>query len=138
MPVSIHVADPIWMYQKMDRTNDGLMNAYQWRLDNQPNIIGLTGMVERLERAVHKHTQTTFIACHFANLDYDLTSLGEPFRPQSQPVCRHLRPLRRDCPHTALCRPVLFPVCGPSGLRNRHGIRKTDVPHHVSNFRNYG
>ena len=55
MPVSIHVADPIWMYQKMDRTNDGLMNAYQWRLDNQPNIVGLSGMIDLLERAVQKH-----------------------------------------------------------------------------------
>ena len=27
MPISLHVADPIWMYQKMDNTNDGLMNA---------------------------------------------------------------------------------------------------------------
>jgi uncharacterized protein len=79
MPVSIHVADPIWMYQKMDRTNDGLMNAYHWRLDNQPNIVGLNGMVEILERAMKKHPQTTFIACHFANLDYDLTRLGELF-----------------------------------------------------------
>ena len=79
LPVSIHVADPIWMYQKMDRTNDGLMNAYHWRLDNQPNIVGLTGMVDRLERTVKKHPETTFIACHFANLDYDLARLGELF-----------------------------------------------------------
>jgi uncharacterized protein len=79
LPVSIHVADPIWMYQKMDRTNDGLMNAYHWRLDNQPNIVGLNGMVEILERTVKKHSQTTFIACHFANLDYDLSRLGELF-----------------------------------------------------------
>jgi uncharacterized protein len=79
MPVSIHVADPIWMYQKMDRSNDGLMNAYHWRLDNQPHLVGLTGMVEILERAVQKHSRTTFIACHFANLDYDLARLGELF-----------------------------------------------------------
>jgi len=79
MPVSIHVADPIWMYQAMDRTNDGLMNAYHWRLDNQPNIVDLSGMVDLLEHAVKKHPQTTFIACHFANLDYDLTRLGELF-----------------------------------------------------------
>ncbi|HEY1263216.1 MAG TPA: twin-arginine translocation signal domain-containing protein, partial [Terriglobales bacterium] len=45
MPVNIHVADPIWMYQPMDNTNDGLMNAYHWRLDNQPGIVGLSGMV---------------------------------------------------------------------------------------------
>ena len=35
LPVAIHVADPIWMYQPMDSTNDGLMNAYSWRLDDQ-------------------------------------------------------------------------------------------------------
>lgn len=77
MPVSIHVADPIWMYQPMDNTNDGLMNAYDWRLDNQPGIVKLPGMVDILERTVQKHRNTTFIACHFANLDYDLTRLGK-------------------------------------------------------------
>ncbi len=77
MPVSIHVADPIWMYQKMDRHNDGLMNAWKWRLDNQPNIVDLPGMVEHLERLVQKQRDTTFIACHLVNLDYDLSHLGE-------------------------------------------------------------
>ncbi|HKR83419.1 MAG TPA: amidohydrolase family protein, partial [Terriglobales bacterium] len=77
MPVSIHVADPIWMYQPMDNTNDGLMNAYHWRLDNQPGIVGLPGMVDILERTVQKHGNTTFIACHFLNLDYDLARLGQ-------------------------------------------------------------
>jgi uncharacterized protein len=76
LPFSLHVADPIWMYQKMDRTNDGLMNAYSWRLDNQPNIVGLSGMVDILERTAKRHPHTTFIACHLANLDYDLTRLG--------------------------------------------------------------
>jgi predicted TIM-barrel fold metal-dependent hydrolase len=77
MPVSLHVADPIWMYQKMDLHNDGLMNAYEWRLDNQPGIVGLSGMVDILERTVARHRKTTFVACHFANLDYDLGRLGE-------------------------------------------------------------
>ena len=77
MPVSLHVADPIWMYEKMDRHNDGLMNAYQWRLDNQPNIVGLSGMVDIFERTLARHRKTTFIACHFMNLDYDLGRLGE-------------------------------------------------------------
>jgi predicted TIM-barrel fold metal-dependent hydrolase len=77
MPVSLHVADPIWMYQKMDKTNDGLMNAYEWRLDNQPGIVGLPGMIDILERTLARHRSTTFIACHFANLDYDLARLGE-------------------------------------------------------------
>jgi uncharacterized protein len=77
MPISLHVADPIWMYQKMDRHNDGLMNAYEWRLDNQPNIVGLSGMVDILERTTARHRKTTFVACHFANLDYDLARLGD-------------------------------------------------------------
>ena len=77
MPVSLHVADPIWMYQKMDRHNDGLMNAYYWRLDNQPGIVDLSGMVDIFERTLARHRNTTFIACHFMNLDYDLARLGE-------------------------------------------------------------
>jgi predicted TIM-barrel fold metal-dependent hydrolase len=79
MPISLHVADPIWMYQPMDKHNDGLMNAYQWRLDNQPNIVKLPGMVDILERTAARHRNTTFVACHFANLDYDLAHLGEVF-----------------------------------------------------------
>jgi predicted TIM-barrel fold metal-dependent hydrolase len=77
MPISLHVADPIWMYQKMDQHNDGLMNAYSWRLDNQPDIVGLSGMVDIFERTLARHRNTTFIACHFMNLDYDLGRLGE-------------------------------------------------------------
>jgi len=77
MPISLHVADPIWMYQPMDEHNDGLMNAYEWRLDNQPNIVKLAGMIEILEHTLTRHRNTTFIACHFANLDYDLNHLGE-------------------------------------------------------------
>lgn len=77
MPVSLHVADPIWMYQKMDRHNDGLMNAYYWRLDNQPGIVDLSGMIDIFERTLARHRNTTFIACHFMNLDYDLARLGE-------------------------------------------------------------
>jgi predicted TIM-barrel fold metal-dependent hydrolase len=77
MPVNVHVADPIWMYEPMDNKNDGLMNAFHWRLDNQPNIVGHSGMIDILERTVKKHFSTTFIACHFANLDYDLERLGK-------------------------------------------------------------
>jgi len=79
LPVSLHVADPIWMYQPMDKHNDGLMNAYAWRLDNQPNIVKLPGMIDILEQTLARHRKTTFVACHFANLDYDLAHLGEVF-----------------------------------------------------------
>ncbi len=77
MPVSLHVADPIWMYEPMDRHNDGLMNAFEWRLDNKPNIVKLAGMVDILERTAARHRDATIVACHLANLDYDLGHLGE-------------------------------------------------------------
>ena len=79
MPVSIHVADPIWMYQKMDETNDGMMNAVKWRLDDKPGIVDHAGMIDVLERAVGRHPRTSFVAVHFANLDYDLAHLGQLF-----------------------------------------------------------
>ncbi len=79
MPVNLHVADPIWMYEPMDQHNDGLMNAFSWRLDNKPGIVGHSGMIDILERTVRRHPRTTFIACHFANLDYDLARLGVLF-----------------------------------------------------------
>jgi len=79
MPINIHVADPYWMYQPMDATNDGLMNAYKWRLDNQPDIVGHSGMVDILERAVKRHPKTIFVACHFANCSHDLNRLGKLF-----------------------------------------------------------
>lgn len=79
MPVSLHVADPIWMYQPMDKHNDGLMNAFDWRLDDKPDIVRLPGMIEILERTAARHRQTTFVACHYANLESDLTHLGQVF-----------------------------------------------------------
>lgn len=79
MPISIHVAEPIWMYEKMDHTNDGLMNAFKWRLDNQEGIVDHARMIRILENAVRDNPQTTFIACHYANSSYDLTILGRLF-----------------------------------------------------------
>ena len=79
MPVSIHVADPMWMYEPMDQFNDGLMNAYQWRLDNQTNILSHAELLGTLERAARKHPRTLLVACHFANCCYDLARLGAMF-----------------------------------------------------------
>jgi uncharacterized protein len=36
MPVNIHVGEDKWMYEPMDATNDGLMNAWKWRITNAP------------------------------------------------------------------------------------------------------
>lgn len=79
MPISIHVAEPIWMYEKMDSTNDGLMNAFKWRLDDQPDKVDHPGMIKILENAVRDNPNTTFIACHYANTSYDLQILGNLF-----------------------------------------------------------
>src|SRR5690606_21886193 len=79
MPISIHVAEPIWMYEKMDPTNDGLMNAFKWRLDNQEGIVDHAGMIRVLENAVRDNPKTNFIACHYANSSYDLSILGNLF-----------------------------------------------------------
>ena len=76
MPINIHVGEPQWFYEKMDSTNDGLMNAYTWRLDNQENILNLDEVLETLENAVKNHPKTLFIACHLANQNTDLEKLG--------------------------------------------------------------
>jgi predicted TIM-barrel fold metal-dependent hydrolase len=79
MPINIHIAEPIWMYEKMDHTNDGLSNAFEWRLDNKPNILDHSEMILTLENALKRHPNTTIIACHFANCSYDLSILARLF-----------------------------------------------------------
>jgi predicted TIM-barrel fold metal-dependent hydrolase len=76
LPVNVHVGDPRWVYEPMDGHNDGLMNALEWRLDDQSGILGLTEVVATLDRAASRHPRTTFIACHFANCTWDLSILG--------------------------------------------------------------
>lgn len=78
MPISIHVAEPIWMYQKIDVHNDGLMNAAEWAVDmTQPGILDHDELITTLENAVRENPGTTFIACHYANCSYDLNKIGE-------------------------------------------------------------
>ena len=78
MPISVHVADPYWMYLPMDKHNDGLMNAYKWKIDTQkPGLLQHQDLVNTLENAVKANPNTTFIACHLANCSYDLSILGK-------------------------------------------------------------
>lgn len=80
MPVSIHVADPIWMYLPMDKHNDGLMNAFTWKIDTtRAGLLLHKDLVRTLEMAVKNNPGTTFIACHLANCSYDLSILGKLF-----------------------------------------------------------
>jgi predicted TIM-barrel fold metal-dependent hydrolase len=77
MPVSVHVADPYWMYLPMDQHNDGLMNAFKWKIDTRkPGLLGHQELVNTLENAVRENPGTTFIACHLANCSYDLSIPG--------------------------------------------------------------
>jgi len=78
MPINVHLADPIWMYEKMDATNDGLMNAETWKIDSsKPGILGFDQLMQSLRNTLKNNPKTTFIACHFANLNHDLAQLGE-------------------------------------------------------------
>lgn len=77
MPVSIHVAEDAWMYEKADSANDGLMNAAKWQVDmTKKDILDHDQLVATLERAVRDNPKTTFIACHLANCCSDLGMLA--------------------------------------------------------------
>jgi len=77
MPVSIHVADPYWMYLPMDEHNDGLMNAFTWKIDTSDEDILLhKELIKTLDNAVRNNPDTTFIACHLANCSHDLSIIG--------------------------------------------------------------
>ena len=76
MPISIHVADPIWMYMPMDVHNDGMMNAYNWRIEIKDEMLDHGALLKTLQHAVQKHPGTIFIACHFANCTHDLQIIG--------------------------------------------------------------
>lgn len=76
LPVNIHVGEDKWMYEPMDQTNDGLMNAWKWRVSKDPGVLQHDEVVDTLERAVKRHSRTVFIACHFANCCSDLNWLG--------------------------------------------------------------
>ena len=77
MPINLHMSDPYWSYLPQDKNNDGLMNGFSWRLDNKPDIMGHNGLIQSLNMTLKRHPKTVFICCHLANLDYDLTRLGQ-------------------------------------------------------------
>jgi uncharacterized protein len=79
LPINIHVGDPKWMYEAMDEKNDLLFEAYYYRLDNQEGILDHAAVLKTLERAMAKHPDIIFIACHYMNLTYDLEQLGRLF-----------------------------------------------------------
>jgi predicted TIM-barrel fold metal-dependent hydrolase len=76
MPINIHVADPFWMYLPADSTNDGLMNAVEWKITMKPGMLDHGQLIKSLENIVRDNPKTIFIACHFANCEYDLSIVG--------------------------------------------------------------
>jgi predicted TIM-barrel fold metal-dependent hydrolase len=80
IPISIHIAEPKWMYEPMDSTNDGLMNAYTWRVDvTRPGMFNRDELIQHFENAVRDNPQTIFVVCHLMNCEYDLSILGNLF-----------------------------------------------------------
>jgi len=78
MPISIHIAEPYWMYLPTDSTNDGLMNAGNWHVDTSvPGCLDYDELIRSFENAVAAHPKTIFIACHYLNMNHDLPRLGE-------------------------------------------------------------
>ena len=75
MPISIHIAEPYWMYLPMDETNDGLVNAVTWHVDTT-NCYGYDKLMETFENAVRENPNTIFIACHYLNMTHDWPRLG--------------------------------------------------------------
>ncbi len=79
IPVNLHISEDKWMYEKMDSTNDGLMNASSWEVKMENGAKTHEEMIGRLENTLKKHPRTTFIAAHLANCCADLTVLGNFF-----------------------------------------------------------
>ncbi len=79
LPINAHVADPIWMYEPMDKHNDLLFEAYYYRLDNKKDWLTNPEVVASFERALKKHPNNIFVAAHFLNQTYDLDKLGRLF-----------------------------------------------------------
>lgn len=77
MPISIHIAEPIWMYRPLDAHNDGLMNGANWAVDTSAEgCRDYEELMATFERAVAAYPGTTFIACHYLNMNQDLDRLG--------------------------------------------------------------
>ena len=77
MPISIHIAEPYWMYLPQDNTNDGMLNGAVWAVDTTvAGCLGYNGLMTSFENALRENPQTIFIACHYLNMNQDLPRLG--------------------------------------------------------------
>jgi predicted TIM-barrel fold metal-dependent hydrolase len=77
MPVSIHIGEDQWMYDKPDSTNDGMMNAGIWHVNmDVAGKLNHAQLMAGLAKALEQHPKTIFVACHLANCCADLSKLG--------------------------------------------------------------
>ena len=79
IPVNIHISEDKWMYEKINSTNDGLMNAGSWHIRNDDGSYSHEEMLERFGNTLKKHPKTVFVAAHLLNCCADLTFLGNYF-----------------------------------------------------------
>lgn len=79
LPINLHIIDPIWMYMPMDSTNDGLMRAWTWKIQDTSKMIGYFGLINVLENTLKRHPNNKFVIAHLGNLTFDLVRLGELF-----------------------------------------------------------
>jgi len=77
MPINIHIAEPKWMYEPLDIHNDGYMTAAKWHIDTTKVNLGYEGLMQSFENALKANPKTTFIACHYLNMNHDLKRLGK-------------------------------------------------------------
>jgi predicted TIM-barrel fold metal-dependent hydrolase len=79
VPVNIHISEDKWMYEKIDSTNDGLMNSSFWHIRNDDGSYSHEEMLERFGNTLKKHPKTVFVAAHLLNCCADLSYLGRYF-----------------------------------------------------------
>lgn len=75
--INIHIAEPIWMYEKIDNHNDGLMNGANWQVDTTvEGCIGYDALMDMFEEALYACPDTKIIACHLLNMSHDYPRLS--------------------------------------------------------------
>ncbi len=79
IPINLHMADPIWMYEPMDNTNDGLMRSWTWRVPRENRAVTHDGLVKIAANTLKRHPNTTFVLAHLVNCVNDLSMLGRMF-----------------------------------------------------------
>ncbi len=80
LPVNVHIAEPKWMFEPMDASNDGLMNAATWRIRTErPDQLSHEALMVSFDKMMAQQPNLKVIACHLLNCEYDLSILGSMF-----------------------------------------------------------